>query len=252
MKFRLLSDLHLEFGGMAVPVLPDDHKTVLILAGDIHVGCRARPWIEKLTKRFKAVVYVMGNHEYYHGDVVEIDRRWSTTPRPDNLHILQASSVTIGRVRILGGTLWTDFRRKDPLVMETCRTGLNDYDLITFDGEKFQPRHAAALHDETVEWMKKRLARPFKGKTLVVTHHAPHLISTEIGRYRGSPINPAYSSDLTHIFDEYNIDIWCHGHTHAARDYIVPGTNSRVICNPRGYAGYELNDGFNPSLTFEL
>ena len=33
-----------------------------------------------------------------------------------------------------------------------------------------------------------------------------------------------------------------HGHTHDSFDYVVPGSRTRVVCNPRGYVR-ELFDG---------
>lgn len=35
------------------------------------------------------------------------------------------------------------------------------------------------------------------------------------------------------------IHIWCHGHSHAFADKIVHGV--RVVCNPRGYPGENIN-----------
>jgi len=33
------------------------------------------------------------------------------------------------------------------------------------------------------------------------------------------------------------IKLWVHGHTHDPYDYVIGET--RVVCNPRGYIGYE-------------
>jgi hypothetical protein len=33
------------------------------------------------------------------------------------------------------------------------------------------------------------------------------------------------------------IKVWTHGHTHETFDYMVGTT--RIVCNPRGYDGYE-------------
>ena len=41
-----------------------------------------------------------------------------------------------------------------------------------------------------------------------------------------------------------------HGHTHNSFDYSVKGT--RVVCNPRGYVGYQLVDGFDSARTVTL
>ena len=37
--------------------------------------------------------------------------------------------------------------------------------------------------------------------------------------------------------DRPQIKLWTHGHTHHEFDYMVGST--RVVCNPRGYVGYE-------------
>ena len=53
-------------------------------------------------------------------------------------------------------------------------------------------------------------------------------------------MNGAYSSDLSEfIMDHPQIKLWTHGHTHDKFDYLVG--NTRVVCNPRGYVGYEVN-----------
>ena len=51
-------------------------------------------------------------------------------------------------------------------------------------------------------------------------------------------MNGGYSSDLSEfILDHPQIRLWTHGHTHDEFDYMVGTT--RVVCNPRGYEGYE-------------
>jgi len=37
--------------------------------------------------------------------------------------------------------------------------------------------------------------------------------------------------------DHPQIKLWIHGHTHESFDYMVGDT--RIVCNPRGYIGYE-------------
>jgi hypothetical protein len=51
-------------------------------------------------------------------------------------------------------------------------------------------------------------------------------------------MNGGYSSDLeSFIIERPQIKLWTHGHTHDPFDYMVGST--RVLCNPRGYEGYE-------------
>jgi hypothetical protein len=75
-------------------------------------------------------------------------------------------------------------------------------------------------------------------KFVVVGHHAPTKLSTHeryIGQYL---MNGGYSSDLSEfIMDHPQIKLWTHGHTHDPFDYVVGET--RVVCNPRGYAGHD-------------
>jgi hypothetical protein len=65
-------------------------------------------------------------------------------------------------------------------------------------------------------------------------------------------MNGAYSSDLSEfILDNPQIRVWTHGHTHDPFDYMVGST--RIICNPRGYAGYEQRaEYFDPTYGFQL
>jgi Icc-related predicted phosphoesterase len=75
-------------------------------------------------------------------------------------------------------------------------------------------------------------------KVVVVGHHAPSNQSIK-PKYRDDAImNGAYSSDLSEfILDHPKIKFWIHGHTHDVFDYMIGPT--RVLCNPRGYFGYE-------------
>jgi hypothetical protein len=51
-------------------------------------------------------------------------------------------------------------------------------------------------------------------------------------------MNGGYHSDLSEfILDRPAIKLWTHGHTHEEFDYMIGDT--RVVCNPRGYIGYE-------------
>jgi hypothetical protein len=65
-------------------------------------------------------------------------------------------------------------------------------------------------------------------------------------------MNGGYASDLTEfILDNENILFWTHGHMHDPSDYMVG--QCRVICNPRGYVGYEQRTKeFDPTVGFDL
>ena len=64
-------------------------------------------------------------------------------------------------------------------------------------------------------------------------------------------MNGGYSSSLDEfIMDHPQIKLWTHGHTHEPFDYMVGET--RIVCNPRGYIGYEQRANDFKLLTVEV
>ncbi|MFZ1641033.1 MAG: hypothetical protein WAV07_06250 [Candidatus Contendobacter sp.] len=61
-------------------------------------------------------------------------------------------------------------------------------------------------------------------------------------------MSPAFVSNLEDLLGPARL--WIHGHTHDTFDYLVADT--QVLCNPRGYAPFELNPAFNPALVIEV
>ena len=137
---------------------------------------------------------------------------------------------------------------------------MNDYRQITANTNgnyfRLQPERTMTDHYKTMEYFKtvmaNRRAEGNGGPVVVVTHHAPSKMSTK-PRYQNDTImNGAYSSDLSEfILDHPEIKVWTHGHTHDNFDYMIGST--RIICNPRGYKGYEQQaEDFDPTLGFEI
>jgi Icc-related predicted phosphoesterase len=226
---------------------------------------------------FPKVLYVAGNHEHYNGDFAEtftILRNY--LGRIENLHILDKEHVTIDDVTFIGGTLWTDMNAQDPVTLAHIRGVMNDFRIIqnstemvsyktmvnAYDADgnvklddngqpiqqaEFHKRPARFTPQDTVQDHKKMLqyiqvTTDMLGKNtnkyVVVGHHAPSKASTH-PRYQTEVImNGAYSSRLDQfILDNPQIKLWTHGHTHEDFDYMIGTT--RVVCNPRGYDGYE-------------
>lgn len=88
MNARLISDLHLEFytreelmGGLVSKMLPpmeSDSENILILAGDM---CTLKKkdsfeyFLDIVCNRFKYVMYVYGNHEYYKSNYPAVEKK---------------------------------------------------------------------------------------------------------------------------------------------------------------------------------
>ena len=264
MKFKLLSDLHLEFYGArpfyrqeATPMweptaTEDDAETILLLAGDIHVGRKAQPWIEKMCARYAYVIYILGNHEFYNQEMNDIRKFWKEVDMPDNFAFLDNDTIAVpgeDPVRIIGGTLWTGIT--DPFAIWNGRKMMTDYQIITV-GDKIRcltVEDTNKLHFETANFIRQELQREWKGKTIVMTHHLPHPMCVN-PLYKGSNLNAFFMTNLDYIIRNFDIDVWVHGHTHDNVDIMVDKT--RILCNPMGYHGIKLNQDYNEGLTFDL
>ncbi|MGD2055245.1 MAG: metallophosphoesterase [Gammaproteobacteria bacterium] len=247
MKLHILNDLHVEFGDFAPPATDAD---VVILAGDIGVGLEGLYWAGG---RFpdRPVIYVPGNHEFYRHDITLIAELKARAP--ENIHILNDDPVVIDGVRFLGSILWTDFAlygaAERSLAMQVARQRVTDFSLIRYRGRSFTPEDASTLHTNSRDWLAARLAEPFEGRTVMVSHHAPSPRSVH-PRYAANPLTPAFASDLEALMEAGRIVLWSHGHMHESYDYAVHGT--RVVCNPRGYAPQALNPDFRPAWVVEI
>lgn len=247
MKIHILSDLHIEFEPF---VLPESAADIILLAGDTSVGTRGVEWA--LKKNFhKPVIYVAGNHEFYRNAYPKLLNDLAEETKNTNVHFLENQSLTIGDLRILACTLWTDFSVYGTREYSMMNAGLamNDYKLIRRSPQfsRLKSLDTALIFAKSFSWLKKELSAKV-GKTLVVIHHAPSIRSVPPVFY-GNEINPAFCSNLEELIMEFQPEMWVHGHIHTACDYLIG--NTRVICNPKGYPS-ELNCGFNPHLVVEI
>lgn len=249
MKLQIMSDTHLEFSNF-VPDYTD--ASTIILAGDIGSGLNGLYWA-KDTFPNKHIIYIIGNHEHYGFDRQVTLNQMKTIAKSFGIHFLENDEVIIDGVRFLGCTLWTDFKLfgydQEPYALQAGQRGLNDFRLIREDDKIFTAKRSQELHEESIKFLKMKLNESFDGKTVVVTHHTPSMLSVH-DRYKNDLLSACFSSNLDDMFGK--MDLWVHGHTHVNLDYISEGT--RVICNPRGYVTAYRNENkeFNPGLIVEI
>ena len=236
MKLRILSDLHLEFSARHPPFdPPPTDADVVVLAGDIDNGTRAIDWAEQ-TFPSMSVLYVPGNHEYYDGELSEVAAalraRVAASP---NVRVLDNDELVLGDVRFLGTTLWTDFElfgRNNfrPAITESLKYVVDFRAIRNGAPGLLTPEQTIAFHRDAKAFLAQRLAEPFSGKTVVITHHGPHPGSVH-PRWQQNLTSAAFVSDLTSLMGIPKV--WFHGHTHDSFDYRVDGT--RIVANPMGY-----------------
>ncbi len=237
-RLFVISDMHREMR-RGRPEGPWPSVDVVILAGDIDNGAAGVTWAGTLALDLQVpVLYVPGNHEYYghEFDSLRASLREAAAAWP-GLHLLDDDELVVGGVRFLGTTLWTDYRAWPGdvwLNQEVARKEISDHRIIRRGGRLFTPDDALVLHKAARRFVEMRLARPFAGPTVVVTHHGPSLLCRH-PLYPSGPLGAAFYSDLSALMLRYAPALWVFGHTHVPLDASVGTT--RLYSNPRGYPG---------------
>lgn len=281
MKIALMSDLHLEFEREADrEPAPEDHPyriqrgqklilgpdlnelrsqrpDLLVLAGDIDAGLSSFAYARMAGEYLDCpVIMVPGNHEYYGYNIQYIRDllAWESQHDP-KVFVLDNDGMVIGGIRFVGATLWTDFGLNGSAEDDMARVerAMNDYKQIRVGEGPGREQWISAddtlsLNRECLSHIKRIIAEPFGGPTVVITHHGPH--PNSLGGKRDRDVAPAYASDLSWLIERYRPDLWMHGHVHIASNYWIGTT--RVACNPRGYFPDRLVDGFKADLIVEI
>ena len=255
MKVALASDIHLEFG--PISLTNDEQADVLILSGDICMATHFSypnshvadyyDFFKQVCSEFPHVVYITGNHESYHYDIARTTEKLrEALAEHKNLHILDDSTVDIMGYTFVGGTLWTDMNEEDSDTLKVIEHYMNDFRCITdsdkgrenFGTKKFLPIDSVKRHRRTVDYISHVINNNPEGQYIVVGHHGPSRLSVH-NQFKHERIgNGAFVSSLDEfIHYRPQIKLWTHGHTHYPFDYMIGKT--RIVCNPRGYIGYE-------------
>lgn len=279
MKIDFVSDLHLEFLDF-----PDFSREpggdILLLAGDITTAAMFRPnrtdadarshskymksFKKDLLDKYAAVFYVMGNHEHYNSIFKHTKAQLEDGFRRHdikNLKILDNDVVMVDDIKIIGCTLWSSYFGGNPISMQDCELGMMDYRLIgsmDVDDMNYYNRHDSRTvtaefllneHRNSVQFIRNMLNS--NTPTLILTHHAPTLVSLN-KEHAGNGLDGAYASDLSDLILGYpQIRYWVHGHTHTNVHYSV-GDYSYVVSNQRGYIREKSHRMFNGVKSIEI
>lgn len=267
MKIALISDVHLEFGECYIE--NTENAEVLILGGDIMIAQdlhdfqepsnvlyntmkdlskRAsaanmyREFLQDCSKKFKHVIYIAGNHEFYHGKYpLGLSYLREECEKYHNVIFLENECVEINDVVFIGCTLWTDMNKNDPITINAVVGAMNDFLVVRHNEQeyrKFRPTDVVKIHTESLKYIESIVTNDTNKTYVVVGHHAPCKKSVKPKYENQYHLNGAYSSDLSDfILNNPQIKLWTHGHTHDKFDYMIGDT--RIVCNPRGYLGSE-------------
>lgn len=261
LKIRYISDIHLEFGYLDLPQLDTDPETVLVLAGDVGLACHRDtfiPFLSEMSSRFLKVIYVLGNHEFYRGSVVtSFDKIKAAAIELDNVVVVENETVVVDNVVFICATLWSDFDNQNPVCMHLAKRQMNDF-MIVYNGDAtdpylrtLDPEDVYKLYVESHDYIFSAISHELNIDHIpvVVTHHAPSYQSIS-KVYAGNPLNGAFATELGNKIAYAQPKLWIHGHMHNSSDYMIGET--RILCNPRGYVGREVNPEFDPLKVIEV
>lgn len=202
---------------------------LLIIAGDLcnNLRKKARRFLPALVSAAGEgnVIVIPGNHDFYGDCLDKQDKIRDEVERHEAVWGQMREIVREGE-RYLCCALWTDLTLTGPdsrVNGAAVRRVMNDYRYIRIESGGY--RKAGTLdtlmeHRRHRAWLEERLAAPFDGRTVVVTHHAP--LREAAGNApgpdeRGRPVldaRDAYASDLAGMIERYQPDEWHFGHTH--------------------------------------
>lgn len=237
-RVQYASDIHLEFRPSKFRRILKPSAEILILAGDIGHPFRRTyyQFLRWCSMKFKHVVLIPGNHEYYGSSLKKARRKLKQLSKATGVTVLDRDVLELPEYNlvILGTTLWSYIPPENSFEV---LMGINDYQCI----EDFDLTTGNTLYLENRNWLRQtikfyREMNP-EYQIVVATHHAPVPEITSAPIYRGKPTNCAFASDCTDVME--GVDVWIFGHTHYNTTFphtLPNGESVTVTSNQRGYA----------------
>ena len=190
MKLQIMSDLHFEMhadgGAELIRELDPTGVEVLVLAGDITMArhyANLEGVFKPLAKKYRHILYVPGNHEYYKSSPTEVARNLAKlTKALPQVVIPENDTVVIAGQRFIAGTMWF---RADPAAEPNKRL-MHDFSLI----QDFEPW----VYEQNAAF-EKVLGTQVRAGDVVVTHHLPAFESVS-ARFARSAMNAFFVCDM--------------------------------------------------------
>jgi predicted phosphodiesterase len=212
---QVISDVHTEFG-----LSPEKFRKLLVkaditvLAGDIvNHAFKLKEYLEVAKEFSPNIIFICGNHEYYKKST-DAEYRQVCLEVP-GVHFIQRDRVCVEGIWFTGATLWSN-------ISDFAGSIMNDpFDVIEI----------RAKHMEDLGWLEENIEEG----DVVVTHHLPSLKLIH-DKYKNSPFNSGFATDLDDLIDESKPKIWIAGHTHFPFD-LMHNETTRLVVNPVGYPG---------------
>jgi predicted phosphohydrolase len=223
MNLQFASDLHLEFHENRYYIQDNPLKVagdILLLAGDIvplKTMERYRDFFNFVADNFTHTYWIPGNHEYYDFDMANRSGAFTEAIR-SNVTLLNNQTIEVNNIRLHFSTLWSEISAPKAKAIEQS---LNDYHLIRFEGKLLTVEDVNLMHTQSKLFLENAVLNGQGGnkKNIIVTHHVPTFQHYPM-KYRDSPINQAFATDLDQFIEASDAKYWIYGHHHAVVDLL--------------------------------
>ena len=258
MKFRIISDLHIDINAHYEDdnLLKFDPDAFYLIAGDTSGSYTITS--NFIENHINQGVFILGNHEGYEADrETHIDTNLTKEniadklsrdfPLTSKVSFLENQYKEIGEdIIVVGCTLYTDFRLYEDLdydqtyAMNYAHSRMNDFRYVYTYGDTHEtyrnvtPLDYVNYFNTSLNFIEETCNKFPDKKIVVVTHHAPSMKSIQ-GRYVTDVLSAAYASPLEDFIKAHdNIKLWCCGHIHSKAEYKFRN-RAQVISCPFGY-----------------
>lgn len=250
MKINYYSDIHLEFFENSEYFMQQQMPAgdILILAGDIAFwGKNAHPFFDKISKSFRHVFMVPGNHEFYGGIDIEVLEKPFKLNIRENVYLVNNITENINGVDFFFTPLWGKI---SPDKYKVIGDNVADFHKIVYKGKRFTAADFNNLFSQSFAFLNLALNSSVANKKVVVTHHCPTKMATA-SEFKNDNINEAFVVELHDFIYNNYIDYWIFGHTHRNEPSVnINGTT--VLTNQLGYVRANEHKKFRMDAGFEL
>lgn len=249
MIIQYFSDIHLEFIEKSkleefLENIKASPNAVCICAGDIgnplHSNNHYDRFMKHVSKCFKKVFVIAGNHEYYQSTALisEVNAYLSDYfTQYSNISFLNNTVELYEDYTFIGTTLWSHIANPEYAINDV--RNIPNCDTIQYN----------QLNARCVDFLKTALKT--NTNCIVITHHMPSesLIDSKYKTHTFAPYNQWFYCNMDSVIDMYKTKIkcWIYGHTHTPSTTEI--NNIPFICNPIGYPNENSSIDFNKTLS---
>lgn len=250
-RIQYCSDLHLEFpqNNRYLEEKPlSVNGDILILAGDIvplHDEFLNNPFFSIISKKFRQIYWVPGNHEFYYKDIAGYDESFNIRIH-GNINIVNNIELNFEGINFIFSTLWSKISKTNE---KDIMLRVSDFECITNNSRKFTASNFNKLHAKSLHFIETALSTA-KPKTVVVTHHLPSSLCNWPG-HNSSPINEAFCVELTSMIERSNVAFWLYGHSHFNQKPLFIG-QTILVTNQLGYVQLNEHTDFRHNAFFSI